>query len=181
MWRVVAAVALLAAACTPVDEAPAGQHTSTDAPRGAVASQSATPAPRSLEPDREPETLLRHPEEQVVVDAITSAGFRVERIGISKFEVYPFADPVTGRVFGRNYGDKPFRVDVLFLTRPAGEVRICPRPYHEYSLTIDSRPAYLGATAEVFFGVSDRFFVIASPRELHAALVAHLKLTVPTC
>jgi hypothetical protein len=118
-----------------------------------------------------------------VVDAIATAGFRVDYIGVSKFEDYIFGERKRARVFGAPTGaGERVRVDVLFLDAPVGDVRVCPAPDpHNYWIVTDGRRATVGGSGEIFFAISERYFVLSSDVRVREAMRVAFGLRVPTC
>lgn len=120
-----------------------------------------------------------------MVDAMATAGFRVDSIGESKFEDYIFGERKRARYFGAPVGGtgERVRVDVLFLDAPVGDVRVCPAPDsgpYYYSILTDGRRATIGGS-ETFFAVSDRFFVLSTDLRVREAMRVAFGLKVPTC
>src|SRR2546422_9094625 len=158
-----------------------GETTAVDPTPTVIRTTFATASP----PSRSPADLPVYPEEAAVIRAVAEAGFRVDRVGVSKFEDYIFGERKRARLFGapiEGTRDR-IRVDVLFLDAPAGSVSICPDAgtYYEYSITIDGRRTTIGAIQPVFFAVGDHFFVMATDGRVREALFKGLGLATPLC
>lgn len=147
-------------------------------------SQSGADATTVPQPSDQRSPLPRYPEEAAVVDAIATAGFRVDSIGLSKFEDYIFGERKRARYFGAPVEGtrERVRVDVLFLDAPVGDVRVCPAPDpHNYWIVTDGRRATVGGSGEIFFAVSERYFVLSSDVRVREAMRVAFGLKVPTC
>ena len=177
MWQAIVAAAIVAGACTSPISSPSPT---------ATASQARTVEP-ARQPSRDPADLAVYPEEAAVIEAIASVGFRVDRIGPSKFEEYVFGERKRARVFGapiESTRRDRIRVEILFPDAPIGDVRVCPSSSAgptDYSISIAGRGISVGSTQPLFFAISDRFFVMASNEPVRDALRARLGLSIPPC
>ena len=161
MFRLVLAACLVCAACTP------------------------TPAGAAPTPSRNPATLPVFPEEAVVVAALGAAGIRVTRIGGSKFEAMLGKRQRT-RVFIEAPGAAGAgEADVLFLERPINNVRVCVSNAgsgpNRYDIFIGDRLLSWQQGSQLFYSMSDRYFIQAFGKRFSDALMAGLGTVTPPC
>ncbi len=172
---------LLAAvfACSPI--------MTPDVTSSPVLSAAVTPQPSAVRvgPSREPADLTRLPGEQPVIDALTSAGVRVDLVGRSKWETY-LGTKRLARVFIGDLDGRRAGADVIFLDSPIGDVRFCKLPdphpgFVAWTLSVNG----LGSRGEgslpttVLYG--QRHFVIVHDSRIHDALRDALGLSEPRC
>ncbi|MDO8506367.1 MAG: hypothetical protein Q7S41_02030, partial [Candidatus Limnocylindria bacterium] len=148
-------VALLLVSCSPstAGTAPAASPTATASPTGVL---------------REPATLPVFPWEREVMDAFRAGGVDIRLIGGSKFETF-LGDRRDARVFIKTTGQGGAGAEVLFLTTPLREIRMCSAPsspgFTEWTVFVDGKalPGVEGSqTLYPLYG--PRFFVLASDR-----------------
>src|SRR5687767_4003796 len=153
-----------------------------------VASAAVTPQPSAARvgPSREPADLSRFPEEQAVIDALTSAGLRVDLIGASKWEGYLGAKQ-RARVFIGDLDGRRAGADVIFLDAPISEIRYCrlqdPQPgFRAWTLTVNGRETRGEGTypSTVLYGQRHFIFAFDDVR-VRDALQSALGLSAPPC
>lgn len=161
--------------------------TTPDVTSSPVVSAAVTPQPTAVGtgPSREPADLIRLPGEQAVVDALTSAGMRVNHIGGSKWESQ-LGTRQPARVFIGDLDGRRVGADVLFLDGPVSEIRYCklpdPRPgFNAWTLTVNGRESRGEGTVPTTFLYGQRHFVIAHDLRIHDALRDALGLSEPHC
>lgn len=153
---------------------------------GSTAASSAFAVTPLATPSREPAALIRYPEEQAVLDALSASGMQVELIGGSKFDALLGAAR-RARVFIGTLQGSRVGADVLFLDEPAGDVRVCSSAtsapgFTRVVITVDGRPGSTGEGSQsTSFAVSDRFFVMSTDVRVRDALQRGLGLSVPSC
>ena len=147
-----------------------------------------TPGPSALRvgPSREPADLTRFPEEQAVIDALTSAGLRVDLVGPSKWEGY-LGTTQRARVFIGELDGRRAGADVIFLDAPISEIRYCrlqdPQPgFRAWTLTVNGRETRGEGTYPSTILYGHRHFVFAfDDVRVRDALQSALGLSVPPC
>ena len=134
---------------------------------------------------REPATLPVLPWEREVMDAFDAGGVDIRLIGASKFETF-LGDRRDARVFIKTAGQGGAGAEVLFLTTPLRELRMCSAPsspgFTSWTVVVDGKtvPGVEGSqTLYPLFG--PRFFVLASDADSAKALARGLGLSAPTC
>ena len=152
-----------------------------------VVSADVTPQPSAarMGPSREPADLTRLPEEQPVIDALMSAGMRVDLIGGSKWESQ-LGPKRPARVFIGDLDGRRTGADVIFLDAPIGDVRFCKLPdphpgFVAWSLTVDGRESRGEGSLPTTFLYGQRHFVITHDARIHDALRDALALSEPRC
>jgi hypothetical protein len=152
-----------------------------------VVSAAVTPQPSAARvgPSRQPADLIRLPQEQPVIDALMSAGMRVDLIGGSKWESQLGATR-PARVFIGELDGRRSGADVIFLDSPLDDVRFCrlpdPHPgFVAWSLTVDGRESRGEGSLPTTFLYGQRHFVITHDARIHDALRDALALSEPRC
>jgi hypothetical protein len=173
---------LLAAvlACSPITTP---QVTSSPVVSAAVTPQ---PSATGIGPSRSPADLTRLPEEQPVIDALMSAGMRVDLIGGSKWESQ-LGTKRPARVFIGDLHGRRVGADVIFLDAPVGEIRYCKLPdphpgFMAWNLSFNGRESRGEGSVPTTILYGQRHFVITydDPRIVDALRNA-LGLSVPPC
>jgi hypothetical protein len=167
-------------ACSPI--------TTPNVTSSPVVSAAVTPQPSAARvgPSRSPADLIRLPEEQPVIDALTSAGMRVDLIGGSKWESQ-LGTKRPARVFIGDLDGRRTGADVIFLDAPVGEIRYCrlpdPQPgFMAWTLTVNGRESRGEGSVPITILHGQRHFVIAyDDSRIVDALRNALGLSVPPC
>jgi hypothetical protein len=137
-------------------------------------------------PSREPTDLSRFPEEQAVIDALTSAGLRVDLIGASKWEGF-LGPKQRARVFIGDLNGRRAGADVIFLDAPLSEIRYCrlpdPQPgFRAWTLSVNGRATGGEGTYPTTVLYGPRHFVITfDEARVRDALRTALGLLEPPC
>jgi len=121
-----------------------------------------------------------------VIDALTSAGMRVDLIGGSKWESQLGAK-LPARVFIGDLDGRRAGADVIFLDSPVGDVRFCrlldPQPgFRAWTLSVNGRETRGEGTSPVTILFGPRHFIVAyDDSRIVDALRKSLGLSVPPC
>ena len=121
-----------------------------------------------------------------MVDALTSAGVRVDLIGASKWEGY-LGTKQRARVFIGELDGRRTGADVLFLDAPVGEIRYCklpdPQPgFKAWTLSVNGRESRGEGTTPLTVLYGQWHFVMAyDDARILDALRNALGLSVPPC
>lgn len=170
--RSIVLLALLLVGCSAstVGAAPAASPTKAASPTGVV---------------REPATLPVFPWEPEVMDALRAGGVDIRLVGASKFEDF-LGDRRDARVFIKTAGQGGAGAEVLFLTTPLHEIRMCSTPsspgFTKWTVVADGKtlPGVEGSQT-LYPLVGPRFFVLAWDADSAKALSTRLGLAAPPC
>jgi len=121
-----------------------------------------------------------------VIDALTSAGMRVDLIGGSKWESQLGAK-LPARVFIGDLDGRRAGADVIFLDSPVGDVRFCrlvdPQPgFRAWTVSVNGRETRGEGTSPVTILFGPRHFIVAyDDSRIVDALRKSLGLSAPPC
>jgi hypothetical protein len=181
LTRFVLVASVLVVGCAPSSGVASPGATAT------IGAATPTPSAATTGVRREPADLPLFVEEQPVIDALASIGFKVDLIGGSKFEGM-LGTRQRARVFiGSFAGGLRNGADVLFLDSSLGPVRVCTKPgsapgFTGFEIFVADRLASHGEGSQtVTFAVSDRYFVQALDDRIRDVLRDALGLSVPGC
>jgi hypothetical protein len=135
---------------------------------------------------REPATLPALSWEPEVMDALQRGGVETQLVGGSKFETF-LGDRRDARVFiTASLVTYPMGAEVLYLTSPLREIRMCSAPsspgFTKWTVRVDGKdlPGMEGSQT-AYPLVGPRFFVLAWDATSAQALAKGLGLSAPTC
>ena len=121
-----------------------------------------------------------------MIDALTSAGLRVDLIGASKWEGY-LGTKQRARVFIGDLDGRRAGADVIFLDAPVSDIRYCrlpdPQPgFRAWTLSVNGRQTGGEGTYPTTVLYGPRHFVITfDDARVRDALRNALGLSVPPC
>lgn len=144
-----------------------------------------SPSVSPLRPVREPATLPLFKWEPEVMDAFRAGGVDIRLVGESNFERF-LGDTREARVFLKKAGAGGVAAEVLFLTTPLGEIRMCASPsssgFTRWTVTVDGNtlPGVAGSQT-IYPLVGPRYFVLAWDTDSARALSSGLGLSAPRC
>jgi len=120
-----------------------------------------------------------------VIDAMTSAGMRVDLVGRSKWETY-LGTKRQARVFIGDLDGRRTGADVIFLDSPIGDVRFCKLPdphpgFVAWTLSVNGLGSRGEGSLPTTFLYGQEHFVIAHDSRIHDALRDALGLSEPPC
>ena len=120
-----------------------------------------------------------------MIDALMSAGMRVDHIGGSKWESQ-LGTTRPARVFIGDLEGRRTGADVIFLDSPIGDVRFCvlpdPHPgFMAWTLSVNGRESRGEGSLPTTFLYGQEHFVISHDSRVHDVLRDALGLSEPRC